>query len=269
MANLAQFYKKHSAGIYMKKISISIFLLCISHLAFAMDEMSCDWGPKDVPDYNMIIDQLIPAVSYPLVVSDTVVKLEPLEEPHTMIPFLPQLPQAQAMQGISYHNSNAPITIKQEDSISEYIPPTNPRKKRNRDVARKKGSSSALAPSRIPGRFTCPECPAERPTILRYKWGLTSHIKRVHRNIKRWGCPFFNNPDKKCYTTFKTNSDYRRHLRDQHQSLYTEVKKRILKKSDYPLFQNNRTSTFRTAVVALANRPYTRSITRALKSDAE
>lgn len=237
----------------MKKISISLLLLCSSHLALAMDAMSCDWEAyEEIPDYSMLIDQPMPSVSYPLVVADTVVKLEPLEQP-------------QAMEDTDSHNSSAPTAVKQEDSISEYIPLANPGKKRNRHTALNKSSTSVITPSRIPGIYKCPECPA----ILRYKWGLTPHIKRVHGNIPKWGCPFFN-ASKKCHTTFITNSDYRRHLRDKHQTHYSEVKKRKLKKSDYPLLPNTPTATFRAAVVTLGNRPRTRSITRAaLKLDSQ
>jgi uncharacterized C2H2 Zn-finger protein len=255
----------------MKRISISLLLLFSNQLALAMDAMSCDWEAyKEIPDYSMLIDQPTAPVSYPLPVLDTVIKLERIEEPYMPAPieFLPELGQPQAMEDINSHNPSAPTAVKQEDSISEYIPLANPRKKRDRDASWNNGSACAMTPSRIPGRFMCLECPPERPAILRYKWGLTSHIKRVHRNITKWGCPFFN-ASKKCLTTFKTNSDYRRHLKDKHQTLYTEVQKRKLKKSDSQLLPNTRPSTFRAAVVALANRPHTRSITQTLKSEAQ
>lgn len=252
----------------MKKISVILFWLCSGRLALSMDAMSCDWEVhKDVPDYNMIIDQPAPSVSYPLPVADTVIKLEPLEEPHLFVPVLPLMPPDQAVQASSSHDMQ--MTINPEESISEYTPSTNPRKKRNRHAAWNNGSSSALTPSRIPGKFKCPKsgCYA----VLRYKWGLTSHIKRIHGNITRWGCPFFNASDKQCHTTFIANSDYNRHLKQQHKINpdVTNLKKRKLLKSDLETLSNNRSSAFRATVTSLANRPHTRSVARALQSQAQ
>lgn len=117
----------------MKKISMCLFLICLGHLAIAMDTMNCGWETinNDLPDYNMLVDQPAPvSYSYPLYTADTVIKLEPLEEPHAFVPVLPTIPPAKVLQDVSSHNLHTPITIKKEDSIPEYNPPASSRKKK-------------------------------------------------------------------------------------------------------------------------------------------
>lgn len=116
---------------------------------------------------------------------------------------------------------------------------------------------------RLPGKYHCPQCGQH----LSYKWGIKPHIDRIHGNLPKWSCPFSNDGQTNCLTTFISNSDYRRHLKKKHHTDYIEVGKLGFKKNKVVAKRSkNGSEAYKSTVNILAQRPTTRSTTGSLKT---
>lgn len=277
----------------MKKLMCLIFITYVSAYSMSDDsESQLFYYPPQTPCIAL------PAAA------DTIVKPEPLEVHHTLIP----TPYNASLQNVvvkeelleEQHSilphSNDPdlkdVIVKSEPieqaaptpsaiasalSFLGYRAPTTIKEDSQSDrsvlATRRKKIRSALDRAWNPRTGIEPSripgkhrCPHPGcRAVLRYSWGLKQHENRVHGNPARWGCPFFYHAAKPCKTTFVTNSDYRRHLKIKHYTTHELVQKRELAAPDQ---QPNQPTSLNEIVRSLASRsrPHTRSITRMLNS---
>jgi hypothetical protein len=173
--------------------------------------------------------------------------------PASLFPMLAcmQLP-IQQQQKLDIPLEKTPMPIKEDhDDVTE-LP--------NKRILKKTNDFRSY---RIPGKYHCPQCGQQ----LSYKWGIKPHIDRIHGNLPKWSCPFLNDGQTNCRTTFISNSDYRRHLKKKHHTDYTQVGKLGLKKiKAFTKRSKEGSETYKSTVNALAQRPTTRSTTGSLKT---
>lgn len=180
---------------------------------------------------------------------------EPYNAPTSLIPSLlacMQIP-IQAQQTLEISLEKIPMQMTKDDDYAS--------KARNKRIIKKLYNSPS---SRLRGKYKCPEC----DHVLSYTWGLKSHINRVHGNLPKWGCPFLNDNQTHCHTTFITNSDYRKHLKKKHLTDYIKSEKLGLKKVKL-VAQQNESNVYKSIATTPAHRPITRSTTGSLKAKAQ